>query len=88
MGRSLVEVDTPQVVIEAVKAAENSDAVVVRLYEAWGGRCRARVRTSLPMSKAHLCDLLEREREEVQVRDGEVELSVEPFKILTLKLTP
>ena len=86
--RSLVEVDTPQVVVEAVKAAEDSDAVVVRLYEAWGGRCRARLRTSLPVSKAHLCDLLEREREEIQVRDGQVELSVDPFKILTLKLTP
>src|SRR5438094_6427209 len=65
--RSLIEVDTPQVVVEAVKAAEDSDAVVVRLYEAWGGRCRVRVRTSLPVSKANLCDLLEREREEIEV---------------------
>ncbi len=86
--RSLIELDTPQVVVEAVKRAEDSDAVIVRLYEAWGGRCQARVRTSLPVSRAHLCDLLEREREEIQVRDGQVELSVEPFKILTLKLTP
>src|SRR6266542_1246167 len=86
--RSLIELDTPQVVVEAVKRAEDSDAVIVRLYEAWVGRCQARVRTSLPVSRAHLCDLLEREREEIQVRDGQVELSVEPFKILTLKLTP
>jgi alpha-mannosidase len=87
-GRSLIEVDTPQVVVEAVKRAEESEAVVVRLYEAWGGRCRARLRTTLPVARAHLCDLLERERQEVEVREGALELAVEPFKILTLKLSP
>jgi hypothetical protein len=46
------------------------------------------VKTSLPASKAHLCDLLERERQEVEIRDGVLELAVEPFKVLTLKLTP
>ncbi len=84
--RSLIEVDQPQVVVEAIKRAEDSDAVVVRLYEAWGGRCRAKVRTSLPVSRAYLCDLLERDRTEIAVRDGELEIDVGPFKILTLKL--
>jgi alpha-mannosidase len=90
---SLIEVDTPQVVVEAIKRAEDSDAIVVRLYEAWGGRCRARVKTSVPLRRATLCDLLERERGEVAVKDGEVavkdgevELEFGPFKILTLKL--
>jgi alpha-mannosidase len=86
--RSLIEVDTPQVVVEAIKRAEDSDAVIARLYESWGGRCRARLRTSLPVGHAYLCDLLERERQEVAVRDGVLELEVEPFKILTLKLEP
>ena len=84
--RSLIEVDTQQVVVEAIKLAEDSDAVVIRLYEAWGGRCRARVRTSLPVSRAFLCDLLERNREEIEARDGQLELDLTPFKIMTLKL--
>jgi alpha-mannosidase len=84
--RSLIEVDTPQVIVEAIKRAEDSNAVIVRLYEAWGRSCRARVRTTLPASRAFLCDLLERQREEVAVRDGVVELELTPFKILTLKL--
>jgi alpha-mannosidase len=84
--RSLIAVDNPQVVVEAVKRAEDSDAIVVRLYEAWGGRCRTRVRTTLPARRATICDLLERERAEVAVRDGELDLEFTPFKILTLKL--
>ena len=84
--RSLVEIDTPQVVVEAIKRAEDSDATIVRLYEAWGGRCTTRVRTTLPFTRAFLCDLLERETEEVHVSDGALELELTPFKILTLKL--
>jgi len=84
--RSLVEIDTPQVIAEAIKRAEDSDAVIVRLYEAWGRSCTARVRTTLPASRAHLSDLLERNIREKDVRDGQVELELTPFKILTLKL--
>jgi len=87
-GRSLVDVDTPQVAVAAIKRAEDSDAIVVRLYESWGGRCRARLRTTLPATRAVLCDLLERDRQEVAIKDGELELDVGPFKILTLKLVP
>jgi alpha-mannosidase len=84
--RSLVSVDTPQVVVEAIKAAEDSDAVVLRIYEAWGGRCAAQVRTSLPASRAYLCDLLERNLEEIPVQAGSIDLELTPFKIVTLKL--
>jgi alpha-mannosidase len=85
-SRSLVEVSTPQVIVEAIKRAEDSDATIVRLYEAWGGSCRVRIRTTLPARRAALCDLLERERAELVAQDGELELSFTPFKILTLKL--
>jgi alpha-mannosidase len=85
-SRSLVEIDTRQVVVEAIKRAEDSEAVIVRLYEAWGGHCKARLRTTLPASRAFICDLLERNRVEVDVTDGVIELELTPFKILTLKL--
>ena len=85
-SRSLIEIDTRQVIVEAIKRAEDSDAIVIRLYEAWGGSCRARVKTTLPAKRAWLCDLLERERTEVEVKNGEMELELTPFKILTLKL--
>jgi hypothetical protein len=46
------------------------------------------LRTTLPASRAFLCDLLERNRDEVAVHDGVIELELAPFKILTLKLEP
>jgi len=81
MPPGLVTVDTPQVRVEAIKLAEDSDAVIVRLYEAWGRPCTARVTTSLPARRVTLCDLLEREREETGL-----ELAFRPFQVVTLKL--
>ncbi len=78
---SLVTVDTPQVRVEAIKRAEDSEAVIVRLYEAWGRPCRARIATTLPARRVTLCDLLERERVETSL-----ELQLRPFQVVTLKL--
>ena len=77
----MVEVDTPQVIVEAIKRAEDSDAVIVRLYEAWGRPCRARISTTLPARRVTMCDLLERERAETSL-----ELELRPFQVVTLKL--
>jgi alpha-mannosidase len=84
--RSLVETDTPQVVVEAIKRGEDSEAVIARLYEAWGGSCTVQVQTTLGATRAYLCDLLERNLEEVAIDGGAVQLSLAPFKVLTLKL--
>ncbi len=76
-----MSVDTPQVRVEAIKRAEDSGAVVVRLYEAWGRPCRARITTTLPHARVLLCDLLERERAETSL-----EIDFRPFQVVTLKL--
>ena len=81
VSRSLIEVDTRQVIVEAIKRAEDSDAVIVRLYEAWGRPCHARLTTTLPADRITRCDLLEREREE-----SSLELDFGPFQVVTLKL--
>ncbi|HEV2218572.1 MAG TPA: glycoside hydrolase family 38 C-terminal domain-containing protein [Candidatus Dormibacteraeota bacterium] len=77
----LLSLDTTQVRVEAIKRAEDSDAVIVRLYEAWGRPCRARITTTVPARRVTLCDLLEREREETSL-----ELDFRPFQVVTLKL--
>ena len=55
--------------------------MIVRLYEAWGRPCRATITTTIPHSRAALCDLLERERAATSL-----ELDLRPFQVVTLKL--
>ena len=42
--RSCLSVDDPNLVLDTVKRAEDSDALLLRLYEAHGARGRARLR--------------------------------------------
>ncbi|MGZ4650961.1 MAG: alpha-mannosidase [Kineosporiaceae bacterium] len=85
----LVTVDHPGVVVEAVKLAEDrSGDLVVRLYEAWGARARARVALSEPVRTVAETDLLERPVGAPSPADdggGGVALAFRPFQIRTLR---
>ncbi|KAG0163421.1 Glycoside hydrolase, 38 vacuolar alpha mannosidase [Apophysomyces sp. BC1015] len=53
----------PNVVLDTVKKAEDSSDVIVRLYEAYGGRANARLVSSLPIKSIYRCNILEDELE-------------------------
>ncbi|MFJ1708461.1 alpha-mannosidase [Kitasatospora sp. NPDC088346] len=91
--RPLVAVGHDALVVSAVKLADDrSGDLVVRVYEANGGRARGRLSTSFPLAGAVPCDLLERPwdgtRGEVAVAGDGVELSLRPFELVTLRITP
>ncbi len=84
--QSFFQVDNPALVIDTVKKAEDSDALIVRLYEARGTRGRARLTTPLPLKLAALTNLLEDELEELDVTGAGVTLDFKPFEIITVAL--
>ncbi|MFC9605229.1 alpha-mannosidase [Streptomyces niveus] len=83
----LVAVDDPDVVIEAVKLADDrSGDVVVRLYESRGGRARTTLTAGFPVAAVRETDLLE-DTLAVRAHTGRsVALTLRPFQILTLRL--
>jgi alpha-mannosidase len=91
-GTAAPLVETSGVVLEAVKLADDrSGDVILRVYEALGGRARARIRTSFPVARAEVVDLLERPltgEDPVLEPDGSIPLAVRPFQVITLRLRP
>ena len=83
---SIVAVDQPNVTVEAVKKADDDDALVVRLCEVWGARASVRIATHQPLVSAVRTDVLERDVAPVRVAGGQVELDLRPFELATLKL--
>jgi alpha-mannosidase len=83
-GGSWFAVDTPNLVLDTVKRAEDSDALVLRLYEAHGARGRARIRVGLPFSRAVRANLLEDEGDELPVAGGTIEIAYRPHEIVTI----
>jgi alpha-mannosidase len=84
----LVTVDNPAVVVEAVKLAEDhSGDLVIRLYEALGGRAAATVALEVSWTEAWTTDLLERPSDVSSWTTGDlVHLSLKPFEIVTLRV--
>ena len=81
---SLLSVDAPNVIVEAVKWAEDVEGFVVRLYEAGRTGAWATVRFGVPVASVEETNLLEEEGTPVEVVDGAVRLWFKPFEIKTL----
>jgi alpha-mannosidase len=84
---SLFSVDAPNIVIEAVKPAEDGTGdVIVRLYESKRMATRCTFRTTLPVQGASEADMLESVKAGLRVNDGAVALDFHPFEVKTLRL--
>jgi alpha-mannosidase len=83
---ALIQCEDRNIVVEAVKKAEDSDDIVVRLYECHNSRGRAELSCAKTPRSVMLCDLEENEIDELALQDGIVSFEYKPFEILTLKL--
>jgi len=73
--------------IDTVKKAEDSDDIIIRLYESKNMRTETKINFGFDVKKAHICDLMENDIEEIEVTENSVNLSVKPFEIITLKIS-
>lgn len=84
---SLVSVTGLPLDVAAVKQADRSDGIVIRLVEVNGARGRARLTLWDPIVTAARTDLLERDEAALAVDDdGTVSLDIAPFEIVTLRV--
>lgn len=88
-SRSFFSVDNPSVILDTVKKAEDSDDIIVRLYEARGTQGAARLRTTLPVKSAARVNLLEAEEDgpAPAFEDGELSFNYKPFELISFKLS-
>lgn len=84
--KTFLELDTPYVVIEAVKKAEDGDDLIVRLYECAHGSVHARLKIGFPVRAAAETNLLEEDIRPLAVYEGVIELDLDPFEIKTVRL--
>lgn len=75
-------------IIETVKKAEKEDALIVRMYECAGMDAQFRLEAGFKVGSASECDLLERDLSPLKLDGTGLSLSMKPFEIKTVKLTP
>ncbi|XP_066491116.1 alpha-mannosidase 2C1 [Tiliqua scincoides] len=86
---SALSVQSPAVVLETIKQAEDrTDALVVRLYESHGSTVVTWLQTRLPVQEAIMCDLLERPdpSKHLPLEEHGLRLSFTPFQVQSVLL--
>ncbi|WP_136687839.1 alpha-mannosidase [Halorhabdus amylolytica] len=84
---SLASLDTSGVVVESVKRAEDDrDALVVRLYEAYGRRTDATLSFDVSITDAESVSIVEDTRESLDVTDDSIDLSLDAFELRSIKV--
>jgi alpha-mannosidase len=88
---SLVSTDSPNLVVETVKKAEDEDALIVRFHEAHGQRGRAKLKFGVPIDSAIEVNLMEEIDStlstDLSTAGDAVTLSYGPYDIRTIKVT-
>jgi len=84
---SFADVSEPNVIIQTVKRPEDGgDGLVVRAYEAHGGRCRATITFGREVKSCAEVNLMEQNPTALSVDGDKVELNFGPFEIKTLRV--
>lgn len=83
---SSVSVSKSNVICECVKEAERTDERILRLYECMNIRTKAEISVGENYTKAYLCDLMENEISELEIKNGKIAYTFGGFEIVTVKL--
>ena len=83
---SLVAPLQDNIVVETVKVAEDSDALIVRAYETWNSKTSATLLFCDEIENATECNLLEEEDVAVDFVANEINTTFKPFEIKTFKI--
>jgi alpha-mannosidase len=82
----LVKCQTPGVVIDTVKKAEDSDALIVRVYEAHGGRGTTTLAFTAPIESAEEVNLLEEPIGPVDVIVDTLRFGLAPYQVRSFRV--
>ena len=85
---SLLSVDSPSVVIETVKRAEDGNGLIVRLYEFQRTRGDVTLRAGFGLAAVYRANIMEENQAELEVQSNSVRFFAKPYEIITLRLVP
>ncbi len=83
---SMAHVNRENVILETIKKAEDSNDIIIRLYECYNRRTKATLEFFTELSEVHECDLMENETKAVPVSGKAFEFELMPYEIKTFKL--
>lgn len=82
---SLVKVNKENIMIEVIKKAEDTDHLIVRMYEFHNKRTNATLEFFKDIEEIFECNLMERDLEKINPNGNSIDFTIKPFEIKTFK---
>ena len=83
---SFISCNKENIFIETAKKAEAGDDLIIRAYEGFNMHTDARISFGFDAKKAYICDMLENNEREIEIKDNFIDLSFKPFEIITIRV--
>lgn len=84
--RSFINLNCPNIVLDAVKPAQDGNGIIVRVYEAETRHSEVKLSIDLDYNKVIECNLMETDEQEVPCNDKEFSFSIKPHEVKTFRL--
>jgi alpha-mannosidase len=76
------------IIVDSIKKAEESDAIIIRMHEAYGMSTDTSLHFGIDAASVIECNLLEIDEKPHKITKSKLPIKFKPFEIRTLKLTP
>jgi len=83
---SIAKVNKDNVIIEVVKKAEDTDEIIIRMYEFHNKRSYVKLQLFGEIEKAAECNLMEENIINVDFEDNGIEFEIKPYEIKSFKI--
>ncbi|MBQ8182479.1 MAG: alpha-mannosidase [Clostridia bacterium] len=83
---SFINCDNDDIIIDAVKQAQDGNGIILRVYESRRVRGDRTLTVNLPFSKVYECNLMEENEGEFACSDNKLIFNIKPFEVKTFRL--
>ena len=83
-----VEVDQQNVIIETIKAAEDEQGLILRMYESQRKRCKCVLTANFDISEAFRTNLIEDNLHSLETEGNRLWFEIKPYQIITMRVIP
>lgn len=84
---SFANVNQENVIIDTIKKAEDSNDVIIRVYEAYGQRGGVTLELGFEPESVAEVDLMEESEKELELQENKVSFKIKPYEIRTFKIS-
>lgn len=83
---SFINCDNDDIVIDAVKQAQDGKGTVIRVYQSRRVRGERTLTVNIPFSKVYECNLMEVDESEISCDGNKITFTIKPFEVKTFRI--